>query len=556
MSVLESLRQQNFLERLYERDPTLWSDDPREQAAITNRLGWLEAHRSMLLQMRPLAELAAWIRDNEIRHAVLLGMGGSSLAPEVLSRTFGAREGYPELIVLDTTDPATILRVENRINVVSTLFIVSSKSGTTIESASLHRYFAERTQDATGDTGALQNFIAITDPGTALHQAAEAEGFHRVFLNPPDIGGRFSALSFFGLVPAAAIGIDVQKLLESAATVDREEAFELGARLGELAGQGRDKITFLAASGVEAFGAWAEQLIAESTGKRGCGLVPVDGEPAGPPEVYGNDRVFVHLDDGRSDELDGQIAALKAAGHPVITCSLPDVYALGREFLRWEIATATAGAALRINPFDEPNVQESKDNTRQVLEEYVRDGELPSTEPAAIEGGVSLYADSATSASLRQAAAGASVSDLVSAHLKRAQPGQYVAIMAYIPRTEAHDRLLARLRTAVRDTTRAATTVGYGPRFLHSTGQLHKGGPDKGVFLQITGEDDVDLDIPGAPGYSFSILKQAQAIGDLQALQSRKRPVVRLHLEDEVTANLRAIVDAVEAKLTNRAAVD
>ncbi|HVP04214.1 MAG TPA: transaldolase, partial [Dehalococcoidia bacterium] len=271
MSVLESLRQQNFLERLYECDPTLWSDDPREQAAITNRLGWLEAHRSMLLQMRPLAELAAWIRDNEIRHAVLLGMGGSSLAPEVLSRTFGAREGYPELIVLDTTDPATILRVENRINVVSTLFIVSSKSGTTIESASLHRYFAERTQDATGDTGALQNFIAITDPGTALHQAAEAEGFHRVFLNPPDIGGRFSALSFFGLVPAAAIGIDAQELLESAAMVDREEAFELGARLGELAGQGRDKITFLAASGVEAFGAWAEQLIAESTGKRGRG---------------------------------------------------------------------------------------------------------------------------------------------------------------------------------------------------------------------------------------------------------------------------------------------
>lgn len=556
MSVLDTLRNENFLERLYERDTTLWSEDAREQAAIAKRLGWLEVNRSMLLQVQPLAELAAWVRENEIRHVVLLGMGGSSLAPEVLSRTFGATAGYPELTVLDTTDPATILRVENRINVVSTLFIVSSKSGTTIESASLHRYFAERTQDATGDTGALQNFIAVTDPGTELHRASEEEGFHRVFLNPPDIGGRFSALSFFGLVPGATIGIDVQRLLESASTVDREEAFELGARLGELAGQGRDKITFLSSSSAGSFGTWAEQLLAESTGKHGRGLIPVDGEPAGPPEVYGNDRVFVHIADGRSEELDAPIAALKAAGHPVITCDLPDPYALGREFLRWEIATATAGAALRINPFDEPNVQESKDNTRQVLDDYVRDGELPRSEPTASAGGVSLFADSAASASLRQAAGSSSPADLLAAHLASARPGRYVAIMAYIPRTEANDRLLATLRTAVRDSTRAATTVGYGPRFLHSTGQLHKGGPATGIFLQITGEDETDLDIPGAPGYTFSILKQAQAIGDLKALLSRKRPVVRLHLEGDVTSNLRTVVGAVEARLSNRAAVD
>lgn len=555
MSVLDSLREQNFLERLYDRDASLWSDDSREQALIGNRLGWLEVHRSMLLNLRQLAEVAAWVRDNEIRHVVLLGMGGSSLAPEVLSRTFGAAEGYPELILLDTTDPATILRVENRINVVSTLFIVSSKSGTTVESASLHRYFAERMVDAAGDTGALQNFIAITDPGTPLHRAAEEEGFLRVFLNPPDVGGRFSALSFFGLVPAAAIGIDILELLKSAAAIDREEAFELGARLGELAQQGRDKITFLAASGVEAFGAWAEQLIAESTGKRGRGLVPVDLEPVGSPDAYGDDRVFVHLDDEQSDDLRKTVPALEAAGHPVIRSSIPGVYALGREFLRWEIATATIGAALRINPFDEPNVQESKDNTRAVLEDYARDGELPAGVAIAEGDGSSLYADNALASLLNQAAKGSSVSDLLAAHLQRARPGDYVAIMAYIPRKEEHDRLLARLRTAVRDTTRAATTAGYGPRYLHSTGQLHKGGPDKGVFLQVTGEDDVDIDIPGSP-FTFSTLKQAQAIGDLQALQSRKRPVVRLHLGEDVTANLRRVVDAVEATITNRAAVD
>ncbi len=554
MPVLDNLRNQNFLERLYERDPSLWSDDPREQQLISNRLGWLDIHRSMKLNLVQLAEVAAWVRDCEYRHVVLLGMGGSSLAPEVLARTFGSAAGYPELILLDTTDPATILRVENRISVLSTLFIVSSKSGATIESDSLHRYFAERTMDASGDTGALQNFIAITDPGTPLHLAAEDEGFHRVFLNPPDVGGRFSALSFFGLVPAAAIGIDILELLNSADTVDIEEAFELGARLGELAGQGRDKITFLASNGAEAFGAWSEQLLAESTGKRGRGLVPVDLEPPGSPESYANDRVFVHIDDG-SGELDARIRSLEAAEHPVIKSHIPDVYALGREFLRWEIATATVGAALRINPFDEPNVQESKDNTRAVLEDYSRDGEPPPAMAFAEDGGAQLFADSSTSARLRQANGAGSVASLIAAHLRSASPGKYIALMAYLPRTEEHDRLLARWRLTARDATRAATTLGYGPRYLHSTGQLHKGGPDAGVFLQITGEDDTDLDIPGA-GYSFSTLKQAQAIGDLQALQSRKRPIVRLHLEEDVTGNLRRVVDAVESALTNRAVVD
>ncbi len=553
MSVLESLREQNFLERLRDRDASLWSDEPAEQAVITNRLGWLDVHRQMLDRLDELRDFAEWVSENEFRWAVLLGMGGSSLAPEVLQRTFGSRAGYPELIVLDTTDPESILRVENRVNIVSTLFIVSSKSGTTIETASLHRYFAERTQDATGDTGVLSNFVAVTDPGTILHRQAEEEDFHHVFLNPPDIGGRYSALSMFGLVPAAAIGMDVDRLLEAAETLDWEEALELGARLGGLAQEGRDKVTFLAAEGLESFGAWAEQLLAESTGKRGRGVIPVDSEPPGPPEVYGGDRVFVYLDaEERNEELDSSVQAFEAAGHPVITTSTADAYALGREFLRWEIATAVLGAVLRINPFDEPNVQESKDNTRQVLEQYARAGELPQSDPAASDDGAVLYMDGTTASALRTSSEH-SVAGLVSALVGRAHPPQYVAVMAYIRRSEEHDRLLTELRKAVRDATRATTTVGYGPRFLHSTGQLHKGGPPTGIFLQITCEDDVDIDIPGSK-FGFSVLKQSQALGDMQALQSRKRPVVSVHLKDDVTANLRALVKAVAARLALRTA--
>ncbi|MDP9180393.1 MAG: hypothetical protein M3O21_01560 [Chloroflexota bacterium] len=553
MSVLESLREQNFLERLRDRDASLWSDEPAEQTVISNRLGWLDVHRQMLDRLDELRDFAEWVRENEFRWAVLLGMGGSSLAPEVLQRTFGSKAGYPELILLDTTDPESILRVENRINVVSTLFIVSSKSGTTIETASLHRYFAERTQDATGDTGTLSNFVAVTDPGTALQRQAEEEDFHHVFLNPPDIGGRYSALSMFGLAPAAAIGMDVRSLLEAAETLDWEEALELGARLGGLAQEGCDKVTFLAAENLESFGTWAEQLLAESTGKRGRGVIPVDCEPAGPPEVYGGDRVFVYLDAAeRNDELDSSVQAFESAGHPVITTSTADAYALGREFLRWEIATAALGAVLRINPFDEPNVQESKDNTRQVLEQFASAGELPRSNPAATDDGLALYMDGTTGAMLRDSGDG-SVPGLVAALVGRAKVGQYVAIMAYIRRSEEHDRLLTELRKAVRDATHAATTVGYGPRFLHSTGQLHKGGPPTGIFLQITCEDDVDIDIPGSK-FGFSVLKQSQALGDMQALQTRKRPLVSVHLEDDVTANLRALVKAVEAGLALRTA--
>ena len=543
----------SFFERLKAHDASLWSFDPATQALIRDRLGWLALHETMASSAPQLTEFAEWVQSLGFRHAVLLGMGGSSLAPEVFQRTFGAAPGFPELTVLDTTDPFSIIRAENRIDTPATLFIVSSKSGTTIETASLHRYFAERTVDATGDTGALDNFAAITDPETTLHRAAREQGFHRVFVNPPDIGGRFSALSFFGLVPAAAIGIDTARLLESAGALDGVEAAALGQRLAALAQEGRNKLTFLTAPGLESFGAWAEQLVAESTGKNGVGIVPVDGEPPGDPNVYGDDRVFVSMQlAGREDETTDAARQLEAAGHPVIQIHVPDAYALGAEFLRWEIAIAAAGAVLDINPFDEPNVAESKENTSRLIQQFELTGALPNPAPVLEENGLSLSADEATLARLEDAATH-SIGELVAEHFRRAPKGSYLAITAFIPQTEEHERLLTRLRTALRDATHCATTVGFGPRYLHSTGQLHKGGPPTGVFLQLVMTDETDIDIPGEGGLTFGVLKRAQALGDLQALLSRRRPVLRVSLGDKPAANLRLLVDTVEAALRETA---
>ena len=540
---------EQFLERLRSRDASLWSDDPATQIAIRDRLGWVNIHETIALRLPELREFGGWVREMDFRYAVLLGMGGSSLAPEVFQHTFGDAPGFPELIVIDTTDPLSIVRVENRLDIPSTLFIVSSKSGTTIETTSLHRYFAERTIDITGDTGALDNFVAITDPETPLHEQAIADGFHRVFLNPPDIGGRFSALSFFGLVPATAIGVDVERLLNAAAGADAASAVEFGERLARFALDGRDKLTFLASEGLESFGAWAEQLIAESTGKEGKGIVPIDGEPPAAPLAYADDRVFISLRmNGREDETAAAALALAEAREPVITIELPDAYSIGGEFLRWEIATAAAGAVLGINPFDEPNVAESKENTSRVLRSYVTSGALLDLAPVIEEDGLALFADDATLDTLR-GAPDRTVGDLVAEHFLRAPTHSYLAIMAYIPRSEEHERLLTRLRTALRDATHCATTAGYGPRFLHSTGQLHKGGPGTGVFLQIVMNDEIDLDIPGEGAITFSVLKRAQALGDLRALLGRGRRVLRVGLGDQPTPNLRLLVDTVEAAL-------
>ncbi|HEY5638493.1 MAG TPA: glucose-6-phosphate isomerase [Dehalococcoidia bacterium] len=523
------------------------------QEEIGQRLGWVNLHESMRASLDELSGFAEWVNALGFRHAVVLGMGGSSLAPEVFQRTFGSAPGYPELYVLDTTDPLAILRVENRIDVHATLFIVSSKSGTTLETTSLERYFAERTLDATGDTGALDNFVAVTDPDTPLHHRARESGFHRVFVNPPDVGGRFSALSFFGLVPAAAIGINVEKLLDSAATIDGEDAAALGERLAALAKEGRDKLTFLSAPGLDSFGAWAEQLIAESTGKGGQGIVPIDGEPPGVAKSYGADRVFVSMQlEERDEETAAAADRIEAAGHPVIRIDVPGPYGLGAEFLRWEIATAAAGAKLGLNPFDEPNVAESKDNTNRVIQQYETTGALPNPAPIVEEDGLALAADDSTLARL-EGAPERTIGALVAEHFLRSPEGSYLAVTAYIPQTEDHERQLTRLRTALRDATRRATTVGYGPRFLHSTGQLHKGGPATGVFLQLVMNDEIDLDVPGEQSFTFSVLKRAQALGDLAALLGRGRPVVRVSLGDDTAANLRMLVDRVEAALRETA---
>lgn len=508
-NALRQLDEREFGRRLLEKDPSLWKGD---QSAVANRLGWLDLPRAMRDRLPDLSAFTANVLEAGFERVVLLGMGGSSLAPEVMSGTFGAAAGHPSLVLLDTTDPATIAATERALDLERTLFVVSSKSGTTTEIAGLHRYFAAEFPRP------LSNFIAITDPGTPLEAQAKAEGFRRVFLNPADVGGRFSALSYFGLVPAAAVGVDVARLLHSAESLDLRGGVELGAALGGFALAGQDKVTFVTTPALRGFGAWAEQLLAESTGKLGKGIMPVDGEPLGPPDVYGDDRLFVYLRLDGEPGPDKQLRDLEAAGHPVITITLADRYDLGTEFQRWEIATAAAGALLGINPFDEPNVAEAKERTSEILSQNTA-GDCGDADP---EDETAL-----------------------GALLASARPGDYVAILAFIPRTPEHDELLTRLRIAVRDRTKLATSVGYGPRYLHSTGQLFKGGPDNGLFVQVTAEDAEDLEIPGEP-YSFGLLKRAQALGDLQALQSRGRRIVRLDLGSGGTAALERIMSSME----------
>jgi transaldolase / glucose-6-phosphate isomerase len=485
--------------RIWARDPTVWKDDPNTPE-IRDRLGWLTVGEAMAQQAKALAAFAGEVRA-EFSRVVLCGMGGSSLAPEVVWRTFGAAPGHPALHVLDSTDPRAV-RQAGQGDLAKTLFIISSKSGTTQESDSFFRYFWERT----GGRGS--QFVAITDPGTPLEQLARERQFRRTFVNQPDIGGRYSALSFFGLVPAALIGVDVDTLLHRAhrmaeacaACVPALEnpAARLGALLGEAALAGRDKVTFVLSPGIASFGLWAEQLIAESTGKEGKGILPVAGEPLGPPEVYGEDRVFVSMVlAGETDTgVEARLAELEQAGHPVVHLKLDDRFDLGQEYFRWEFATAVAGAVLRINPFDQPNVAESKANTKAVLAK----GSTPSPPASAAE---------------------------IEKFLAAVKPGDYLAIMAYLPPTPENDRQLAAIRLRFRDRLKVATTLGYGPRFLHSTGQLHKGGPPVGHFLQITERVVDELPIPGVP-FGFGRLEAAQAEGDLVALRARGRPAIRV----------------------------
>jgi transaldolase/glucose-6-phosphate isomerase len=531
-TTLARMDEAKLAERLWKQDPTLWKPaDAGHQAEIKIRLGWLDVVDLMLTQVGELKSFADEIRKAGFTRAVLCGMGGSSLAPEVLRRTFGVAKGACDVAVLDSTDPAAVATLERWSDPAKTLYIVSSKSGGTTEPNVFFQYFYKRVGATLGDA-AGQNFIAITDPGTAMEKRAREHGFRRIFLNRAEIGGRYSALSHFGMVPAALMGIDVEKLLKRAkrmmlacgptVSAAQNPGLYLGAVIGTLAKAGRDKLTFVVDKKLDSFGYWTEQLIAESTGKEGTGIVPVEGEPIGRPASYGKDRVFAYarLDGGQ----ERAVQSLIRAGQPVVAMKLGDAYDLGGELLRWEIATAAAGWVLGIDPFDQPNVQESKDNTVRLLAAYNEKGALPDP------GG--MLSASAADFAVR-----------LLAHLKLAKKGDYVAITAYVERTPAREKLLRGLRTAIRDRFQVATTVGYGPRFLHSTGQLHKGGAANGVFVQLSAEPTADLSIPGER-FTFGTLEAAQALGDYESLAKRGRRAIRVALGADVDAGLRALMAA------------
>jgi len=533
------LQGMQFARRIWERDAGLWSKDGDQQELIRNRLGWLDSIETMLAAVPDLEAFAQELRNEGFTHAVVMGMGGSVLAAEVVRDSFGATKGAPRLLVLDSTDPLAVQAVEQAIDPEHTLFVASSKSGTTTETmAFLEHFWAKRENPA--------QFAVITDPGTPMERLGRELGFRRIFLNRADIGGRYAAVSFVGMVPAAIVGVDLRRLLERARgmasacrpdiPLEENPGICLGAMIGRAAREGHDKLTLVCSPRIAGFGAWLEQLIAESTGKQGRGIVPVEGEPLGAHEVYGTDRLFVYLrlTDDTDDGQDAAVAALEAAGQPVARIALRDAYDLGEEFFRWEMAVATAGALLGVNPFDEPNVQESKDNTRRLLREYEQKGELPAETPLFEDGGLQLFVGAPAANGLRRA-------EDFRAALQRfvgeAGAGDYLAIMAYLPPTAEAERELQAIRVQLRDRFKVATTLGYGPQFLHSTGQLHKGGSARGVFLQITHEPVVDMPVPGTP-YSFGVLEWAQALGDLQALQSRRLRALRIDLGAEVTRGL------------------
>ena len=564
-AALDSMRKSGFVRRLWDRDPTLWTKKKEHHPIIYNAMGWLHIVEQELERVGRLVDFQQEVKKRGFKHILLLGMGGSSLCPEVLRMTFGVLKGFPELLVLDSTVPAQVRSFEDRVDLAKTLCIVASKSGSTTEPNVFHHYFFDKMKKAfKGDAKkAAQNFIAITDPGSALEKEVTEKGFWHVFSGVPEIGGRYSALSKFGLVPASAMGVDVPAFLREAERMvhscascvppEDNPGVVLGTILGELAKKGRDKVTIIASPGVSDLGAWLEQLIAESTGKEGRGLIPVADEPPGAPDKYGADRVFayIRLSSAPDAKQDKMVDALEKAGQPVVRNVIGAAMDLGEEFFHWEIATATAGAILGINAFDQPNVQESKDNTKAFLEEYKKKGKLPEEEPLLVSDGISIFADKKNSAELKTKASRSSfpkgsIESVLHAHFSRLTAGDYAAFNAYIEMNAAHTKALQSIRATVRDTKKVATTVGFGPRFLHSTGQLHKGGPDSGFFTQITCDDPEDLPIPGE-SFTFGVLKQAQALGDFQSLTKRGRRLIRVHLGKNVDKNLERLRKSVEA---------
>ena len=556
---IRSLTDADAIARVAARGANLWKDDPAHVAIIRNRLGWLDAPEWLRAHAGELERFSSEVRADGFTHVLLLGMGGSSLAPEVLQRCLRAGPGAPTLDVLDATDPAAVGSAQAAAKLERTFFLVASKSGSTLETRSQYRYFRNLVEKA-GLAAPGARFAAITDPGSSLEHLAKEEGFRRVFLNPKDIGGRYSALSYFGMVPAALLGLDLDALAtraelarqESLSPVpDRNGALRLGAFLGAAARAGRDKMTLLTTPALRPLGYWIEQLVAESTGKEGTGIVPVEGEPLGAAHHYGADRVFVSIRlEGESDlDLERLETELGRAGMSWVSIVLADRDQIAGEFYRWEMATAIAGVVLGVDPFDEPNVQESKDNTQAILAEFERTGSMPEAAARTRDEGVHVFAGDALWPRLTTGLPGhPGLGAVLQRFVSLRRPGEYLSILAYLERTAATEAAFALMRRAVRNGLRIPALQGYGPRYLHSIGQLYKGGPRTGMFLIVTTEDERDLPVPGSP-YTFGRIKSAQALGDLASLASRDKPALRLHLTAGVEPGLRAIGAALERAL-------
>ncbi len=555
---LNDWRASGKVRRLWQGDASLWTGEDEAQW-----LGWLGIADDQIANAAKLNDLANDVKSGGFSDILLLGMGGSSLCPEVLALTYPQTPGFPRLHILDSTDPAQIRSAENKVDLARTLFIVSSKSGSTLEPNIYKQYFFERVQQTLGNNKdkAGSRFIAITDPGSKMQQVAERDRFRHIFYGLSSIGGRYSALSNFGMVPAAAMGLDTAKFLhrtkemveacKAVAPVEQNPGAMLGLIIGTAATMGHDKITLVASPGIGDLGAWLEQLIAESTGKLGKGIIPVDREELGAPDVYGNDRIFayVRLESAPDAAQDAKVSALEKAGHPVVRIAVSDIYNLGQEFFRWEIATAVAGSILGINAFNQPDVEACKIVTKQLTSEYESTGSLPAEKPIVDEAGFKLFTDETNAAALAQAAGcERSLKSCLRAHLARLGAGDYFAVLGYIEMNPEHEALLQTLRMTVRDRKHVATALGFGPRFLHSTGQAYKGGPNSGVFLQITCDDAQDLPVPGQK-YTFGVVKAAQARGDFQVLADRQRRALRVHLGGDVKAGLGKLTELVKQVL-------
>jgi glucose-6-phosphate isomerase len=543
----------NNVNRFWQKDASLWTQDGEEKW-----LGWINIVERQQTDLAAFAALAADVKAAGFKSVLLLGMGGSSLCPEVLSVTFGQQAGFPALHIVDSTNPAQVKAARDKVNLAETLVIVASKSGSTLEPNVLKQYFFEEMQKAVGAEKAGSHFLAITDPGSKMEQVARADGFRAIFYGDPTIGGRFSALSNFGVVVATVAGLDFTRLLAEAAKAvasaklapKDNPAVQLGLLMGAAANAGRDKITIFTSPEIYDLGAWMEQLIAESTGKLGKGITPVDREKIAAPEVYGQDRIFVYvrLKGTACSCQDAKVAAIEAAGHPVIHIEIEDLYEIFGQFFAWEVATAAAGAVMGINPFNQPDVESAKIETRALTAAYEQTGRLPERQPVLVDAGIAVYATEAYAAKLKAAAPDQTLAGLLKAHLDQIHAGDYFAALAYLPMFPEHEAAIQAFRHKVRDARRVATCLGFGPRFLHSTGQDYKGGPNTGVFLQITSDHAIDVAIPGQK-YSFGVVIDAQAAGDFAVLEARGRRALRVHLGADVPAGLKTLATAMDQAL-------